>query len=43
VPGNNTFDALERIEKDVLRHNPDFVTVLFGANDAAFIIDPSLA
>ncbi|WP_051253095.1 GDSL-type esterase/lipase family protein [Paenibacillus alginolyticus] len=36
VPGNNTFDALERIEKDVLIHNPDFVTVLFGANDAAF-------
>jgi lysophospholipase L1-like esterase len=36
VPGNNTFDALERIENDVLLHNPDFVTVLFGANDAAF-------
>lgn len=36
VSGNNTFDALVRIEKDVLAHNPDFVTVLFGANDAAF-------
>lgn len=36
VPGNNTFDALERIKKDVLVHNPDIVTVLFGANDAAF-------
>lgn len=36
MPGNNTFDALERIEKDVLLHSPDFVTVLFGANDAAF-------
>ncbi|KRE40925.1 GDSL-type esterase/lipase family protein [Paenibacillus sp. Soil522] len=36
VPGDNTFDALERIEKDVLIHNPDFVTVLLGANDAAF-------
>ncbi|GAV11856.1 GDSL-type esterase/lipase family protein [Paenibacillus sp. NAIST15-1] len=35
VPGNTTSDALERIEKDVLIHNPDFVTVLFGANDAA--------
>jgi len=35
VPGNNTFDALDRIENDVLVHNPDFVTVLFGANDAA--------
>ncbi|NQX71699.1 esterase [Paenibacillus alba] len=36
MPGNNTFDALERIEKDVLLHNAEFVTVLFGANDAAF-------
>lgn len=36
VPGDNTFDALERIEKDVLIHHPDFVTVLFGANDAGF-------
>lgn len=36
VPGNNTFDAIERIQKDVLIHNPDIVTVLFGANDAAF-------
>lgn len=36
VPGNNTFDALQRIEKDVLIHKPDLVTVLFGANDAAF-------
>ncbi|MGM0885132.1 MAG: GDSL-type esterase/lipase family protein [Bacillota bacterium] len=36
VPGNNTFDAIERIEKEVLILNPDLVTVLFGANDAAF-------
>ncbi|MDQ0874320.1 lysophospholipase L1-like esterase [Paenibacillus sp. V4I3] len=36
VPGNNTYDALQRIEKDVIIHNPDLVTVLFGANDAAF-------
>ncbi|MHA7750746.1 GDSL-type esterase/lipase family protein [Paenibacillus chondroitinus] len=35
VPGNNTFDAIERIQTDVLSHNPDLVTVLFGANDAA--------
>lgn len=35
VPGNHTFDALERIQRDVLTHNPDLVTVLFGANDAA--------
>jgi isoamyl acetate esterase len=36
VSGNNTSDALIRIEKDVIIHNPDLVTVLFGANDAAF-------
>ncbi|MBA2942594.1 esterase [Paenibacillus sp. CGMCC 1.16610] len=35
VPGNNTFDAIERIQSDVLSHSPDLVTVLFGANDAA--------
>lgn len=36
VSGNNTIDALTRIEKDVIKNNPDIVTVLFGANDAAF-------
>lgn len=36
VPGNNIFDAIERIEKDGLIHNPDLVTVQFSANDAAF-------
>ncbi|TCM87928.1 lysophospholipase L1-like esterase [Paenibacillus sp. BK033] len=36
IPGNNTFDALNRVKKDVILHNPDLVTVLFGANDAAF-------
>jgi isoamyl acetate esterase len=36
VPGNNTIDAISRIENDVLKHTPDLVTVLFGANDAAF-------
>ncbi|WP_261129040.1 GDSL-type esterase/lipase family protein [Bacillus sp. Marseille-Q3570] len=36
VAGDNTFDALKRIEKDVVNHNPDIVTILFGANDAAF-------
>jgi len=37
VAGNNTFDALERLESGVLAHDPDFVTILFGANDAGFI------
>jgi isoamyl acetate esterase len=36
VSGNNTIDAISRIEYDVLKHSPDLVTVLFGANDAAF-------
>ncbi|ABS22403.1 SGNH/GDSL hydrolase family protein [Bacillus cytotoxicus] len=36
VPGDDTFDALRRIEEDVLSLNPDFVTVFFGTNDAAF-------
>lgn len=35
VSGNNTIDALSRIENDVIKHDPDLVTVLFGANDAA--------
>ncbi|WP_002146529.1 SGNH/GDSL hydrolase family protein [Bacillus cereus] len=34
VPGDNTFDALQRIEEDVLSHESDFVTVFLGTNDA---------
>ncbi|MFB5252082.1 SGNH/GDSL hydrolase family protein [Bacillus mycoides] len=34
VPGDNTFDALQRIEEGVLSHEPDFVTVFLGTNDA---------
>lgn len=36
VSGDNTRDAVARIEADVLHYHPDYVTVLFGANDAAF-------
>ena len=36
ISGNNTADALIRIQEDVLIKLPDLVTVLFGANDAAF-------
>jgi len=36
VSGDNTMDGLDRIKRDVLPHKPDGVTVLFGANDAAF-------
>ena len=28
--------ALQRIERDVFAHKPDFVTVMFGVNDAGF-------
>lgn len=36
VPGNNTRDAIARVHHDVLAYTPDYVTVFFGANDAAF-------
>ncbi|MEK7015775.1 SGNH/GDSL hydrolase family protein [Bacillus sp. FSL R9-9410] len=39
VPGDNTFDALNRIEDDVLSHKPDFVTVFLGTNDSV-LFDP---
>ena len=34
VGGNQSFEGLERLEKDVLAHTPDLVVVLFGGNDA---------
>lgn len=33
ISGNSTVDALQRLEKDVLAHRPDLVTVMFGLND----------
>ncbi|WP_232824307.1 GDSL-type esterase/lipase family protein [Paraliobacillus zengyii] len=36
ISGNNTVDAINRLEADVLLREPDLVTVMFGANDAAF-------
>ncbi|AIW84201.1 SGNH/GDSL hydrolase family protein [Bacillus mycoides] len=42
VPGDNTFDALNRIEDDVLSHKPDFVTVFLGTNDAVSFSQVSL-
>lgn len=35
IPGDTTEDALKRIEEHVLKHNPDIVTLFFGANDVA--------
>jgi len=36
VGGNQSFQGLERLEKDVLAHTPDLVVVLLGANDANY-------
>ncbi len=35
ISGNTTIDGLNRLEKDVLSHKPDLVTVMFGLNDMA--------
>lgn len=35
ISGNSTIDALKRLQKDVLDHRPDVVTVMFGLNDMA--------
>ncbi|MDM5155528.1 SGNH/GDSL hydrolase family protein [Bacillus sp. DX1.1] len=42
VPGDNTCDALQRIEEDVLSYKPTFVTVFFGTNDAVSFDQVSL-
>ena len=34
--GDITTVAIYRIEQDVLRHNPHYVTVMFGVNDAGY-------
>lgn len=36
VNGDITTTAILRIERDVLRHNPDYVTIMFGVNDAGY-------
>jgi len=42
VPGDNTFDALNRIEEDVILYKPDFITVFLGTNDAVSFSQVSL-
>ncbi|AFU13981.1 Lipolytic protein G-D-S-L [Bacillus thuringiensis MC28] len=42
VPGDNTFNALNRIEEDVISYKPDFVTVFLGTNDAVSFSQVSL-
>ena len=34
LSGENTNDAIHRLQRDVLDHNPDLVTINFGVNDA---------
>jgi lysophospholipase L1-like esterase len=36
VSGENTFEGLARIERDVLAHQPDLVAVEFGLNDIRY-------
>ena len=40
MSGDNTNDALNRLQEDVLDHKPDLVTVNFGVNDAFSGISP---
>lgn len=35
IPAETTRAALVRLQDDVLRHRPDLVTILFGANDSS--------
>lgn len=35
IPAETTRAALVRLQDDVLRHQPDLVTILFGANDSS--------
>ncbi len=35
INGDTTKSALKRVEKDVLRHNPNIVLILFGTNDSS--------
>lgn len=36
VNGDITTTAIPRLEHDVLRHKPDYVTIMFGVNDAGY-------
>lgn len=35
IPGNTSTDGLERLERNVLKYQPDIVVIFFGANDLA--------
>ena len=38
ISGNTTVDTLNRLQKDVLDHKPDLVTVKFGLNDMVRVL-----
>ena len=39
ISGDNTVEALKRIERDVLSYNPDLTVVCYGLNDSYFGMD----
>lgn len=43
VSGENTVEGLRRIERDVLAHKPDLVTVEFGLNDIRYEPEKTVA
>ncbi len=36
INGDITTTAVHRLERDVLQHKPDYVTIMFGVNDAGY-------
>lgn len=42
VSGDSTFDALDRLSKDVINNNPGVVLIQFGANDFSYYVKPDL-
>ena len=36
VNGDITTTAIPRLERDILQHKPDYVTIMFGVNDAGY-------
>ena len=36
VDGDITTTAIHRLERDVLKHNPNYATIMFGVNDAGY-------
>ncbi len=43
ISGNTTENALARIDRDVISHRPDLVTVMFGLNDMTRVPLPTYA